>query len=58
MGKKLFNKKSFSFGKKTNFSSVRKGNVVGEHEVKFSNGKEIVTLNHGLLIEHYTLRVL
>ena len=46
IGKKLFNKKSFSFGKKTNFNSVRKGNVVGEHEVKFSNGKEIVTLNH------------
>ena len=22
------------------------GNIIGEHEVKFSSGKEIVTLNH------------
>ena len=33
-------------GKKTNFNSLRKGKVVGEHEVKFSSGKEIITLNH------------
>ena len=46
MGKKYLNKKSFPFSKKTNFNSVRKGKVVGEHEVKFSSGKEIVTLNH------------
>ena len=25
---------------------MRKGKVIGEHEVKFSSGKEIVTLNH------------
>ena len=25
---------------------MRKGEVVGEHEVKFSSGKEIITLNH------------
>ena len=25
---------------------IRKGKVIGEHEVKFSSGKEIVTLNH------------
>ena len=25
---------------------VRRGEVVGEHEVKFSSGKEIITLNH------------
>ena len=25
---------------------LRKGRVVGEHEVKFSSGKEIVTLSH------------
>ena len=25
---------------------MRKGKVVGEHEVKFSSGKEIITLNH------------
>ena len=46
MGKKYLNKKSFPFSKKTNFNSLRKGKVVGEHEVKFSSGKEIVTLNH------------
>ena len=46
MGKKYFNKKKFPFGKKINFNSHRKGKVVGEHEVKFSSGKEIVTLNH------------
>ena len=46
MGKKYFNTKSFPYSKKINFSSIRKGKVVGEHEVKFSSGKEIVTLNH------------
>ena len=46
MGKKYLNKKSFPFSKKTNFNSLRKGKVVGEHEVKFSSWKEIVTLNH------------
>ncbi len=46
MGKKYFNKKSFPFSNKTNFNSLRKGKIIGEHEVKFSSGKEIVTLNH------------
>ncbi len=46
MGKKYFNKKSFPYSKKINFNSLRKGKVIGEHEVKFSSGKEIVTLNH------------
>jgi 4-hydroxy-tetrahydrodipicolinate reductase len=46
IGKKYLNKKSFPYGKKINFNSIRKGKVIGEHEVKFSNGKEIVTLNH------------
>ena len=46
IGKKFLNKKSFPYGKKINFNSIRKGEVVGEHEVKFSSGKEIVTLNH------------
>ena len=46
LGKKYFNKKSFPFGKKINFNSLRKGKIVGEHEVKFSSGKEIITLNH------------
>ena len=46
IGKKLLNKKSFPYGKKINFNSLRKGKVVGEHVVKFSNGKEVITLNH------------
>ena len=46
IGKKYLNKKKFPFGNRVNFNSVRKGNVIGEHEVKFSSGKEVVTLNH------------
>jgi 4-hydroxy-tetrahydrodipicolinate reductase len=46
MGKKYLNKKSFPYGKKINFNSLRKAEVVGEHEVTFSSGKEIITLNH------------
>ncbi len=46
IGKKYLNKKSFPYSKKINFNSIRKGSVIGEHEVKFSSGKEIVTLNH------------
>ena len=46
IGKKFLNKKNFPYGKKINFNSLRKGEIVGEHEVKFSNGKEIITLNH------------
>ena len=46
IGKKFLNKRSFPYGKKRNFSSLRKGEIIGEHEVKFSNGKEIITLNH------------
>jgi 4-hydroxy-tetrahydrodipicolinate reductase len=45
-GNKFLNKKDFPFGKKINFNSIRKGEIIGEHEVKFSNGKEIITLNH------------
>ena len=46
IGKKYLNKKNFPYGKKINFNSLRKDEVIGEHEVKFSNGKEIITLNH------------
>ena len=46
IGKKFLNKKSFPYGKKINFNSIRKGEIVGEHEVNFSSGKEIITLNH------------
>ncbi|MDC3400435.1 4-hydroxy-tetrahydrodipicolinate reductase [Candidatus Pelagibacter ubique] len=46
MGKKFFNKKSFPYGKKINFNSIRKSEIIGEHEVTFSSGKEIIKLNH------------
>ena len=46
IGKKYFNRRSFPYGKKINFNSLRKGKIIGEHEVKFSSGKEIITLNH------------
>ena len=46
LGKKFLNKKTFPYGNKINFNSIRKGKIIGEHEVKFSSGKEIITLNH------------
>jgi len=46
IGKKFLNKKKFPFSKKINFNSIRKGEVIGEHEVSFSSGKEIIKLNH------------
>ena len=46
IGKKFLNKKSFPYGNKINFNSIRKGEIVGDHEVTFSNGKEIIKLNH------------
>jgi len=46
IGKKYLNKKNFPYGKKINFNSIRKGEIIGEHAVKFSSGKEIITLNH------------
>jgi len=46
IGKKYLNKKKFPYGKKINFNSIRKGEIIGEHEVTFSSGKEIITLNH------------
>ena len=46
IGKKFLNKKTFPYGYKINFNSIRKGEIIGEHEVKFSSGKEIITLNH------------
>ena len=46
IGKKFLNKKSFPYGNKINFNSIRKGEVIGEHEVAFSSGKEIIKLNH------------
>ncbi len=46
IGKKYLNKKNFPYGNKINFNSIRKGEIIGEHEVRFSNGKEIIKLNH------------
>ena len=46
IGKKFLNKKTFPYGKKINFNSIRKGEIIGEHEVAFSSGKEIIKLNH------------
>ena len=46
IGKKYFNKKTFPFGSKINFNSIRRGEIIGEHEVLFSSGKEIIKLNH------------
>jgi len=46
LGNKYLNKKNFPFGKKINFNSLRKGEIIGEHEVLFSSGKEVIKLNH------------
>ena len=46
IGKKYLNKKNFPYGNKINFNSIRKGEIIGEHEVLFSSGKEIIKLNH------------
>ena len=46
IGKKYLNKKSFPYSNKINFNSIRKGGIIGEHEVRFSSGKEIIRLNH------------
>ena len=46
LGKKYLNKKNFPYSKKINFSSMRKGEIVGNHKVYFSSGKETITLDH------------
>jgi len=46
IGKKYLNKKNFPYGNKINFNSIRKGEIIGEHEVLFSSGKETIKLNH------------
>tara|TARA_B100000902_G_C27217293_1_gene867732 strand:+ start:349 stop:1125 length:777 start_codon:yes stop_codon:yes gene_type:complete len=46
IGKKFLNKKYFPYGNKINFNSSRVGEIIGKHEVKFSNKKETITLNH------------
>ena len=46
LGKKYLNKNNFPYSKKINFNSIRKGNVVGNHKVYFSSGKETIILDH------------
>ena len=46
MGKIYLNKKTFPYSKKINFSSIRKGEIIGNHKVFFSSGKETITLDH------------
>jgi len=46
MGKKYLNKKTFPYSKKINFNSIRKGEIIGNHKVFFSSGKETITLDH------------
>ena len=46
IGKKYLNKKTFPYSNKINFNSIRKGEVVGNHKVLFSSGKETITLDH------------
>ena len=46
LGKKYLNKKTFPYSKKINFNSIRKGEIVGNHKVLFSSGKEVITLDH------------
>jgi len=45
-GKKYLNKKTFPYGKKINFNSIRKGEIIGNHKIYFSSGKETITLDH------------
>ena len=46
VGKKYLNKKTFPYSKKINFNSIRKGEIVGNHKVFFTSGKETITLDH------------
>ena len=46
LGKSYLNKKTFPYKNKINFNSLRKGEIIGKHEVLFSSGKEIIKLNH------------
>ena len=46
LGKKYLNKKIFPYSKKINFNSIRKGEIIGNHKVLFSSGKETITLDH------------
>ena len=46
IGKKFLNSKNFPYGKKININSIRKGEIIGQHKVQFSNLKEILSFRH------------
>ena len=46
LGKKYLNKRTFPYSKKINFNSIRTGEIIGNHKVDFSSGKETITLDH------------
>ena len=46
MGKKILNSKVYPYSKKVNIYSMRKGEVIGQHKVQFSNNKEVLSLRH------------
>ena len=46
LGKKYLNRNAFPYSKKINFNSIRRGEIIGNHKVLFSSGKEKITLNH------------
>jgi len=46
VGTKYLNKKNFPYGKKINFNSIRTGEIIGNHKVLFSSGKETIALDH------------
>jgi len=46
MGKKTLNKNNLPFSKKINFNSKRKGKIVGNHSIFFSNSMEVINLTH------------
>ena len=42
LGRKYLNRKSFPYSNKINFNSIRKGNVIGKHEVTFQVEKKLL----------------
>lgn len=46
IGKKILNSKVYPYSKKVNIYSMRKGEIIGQHKVQFSNNKEVLSLRH------------
>ena len=51
IGKKYLNKKKIPYGNKINFNSIRKGEIIGEHEVSFQVVKKLLHSIMKLLTE-------